>query len=164
MFKFHLLFCWVEGWNPTNVLQDFVGFLLSMGYVPKSIFINFWKNINNETVLQSAQQFRWYIFRIELRSSSVRVPFEFRSFSVHPPLILRSISVRESKNERRMIGEWTKDKGRIKGNVLTTKSNILASRFILNINYHQCPLIVPLILFMSISKEKINVSKLMSPN
>ena len=41
---------------------------------------------------------------------------------------------------------------------------ILASRFILNINYHQCPLIVPLILFMSISKEKINVSKLMSPN
>ena len=36
--------------------------------------------------------------------------------------------------------------------------------FRLNINYHQCPLIVPLILFMSISKEKINVSKLMSPN
>ena len=34
----------------------------------------------------------------------------------------------------------------------------------LNINYHQCPLIVPLILFMLISKEKINVSKLMSPN
>ena len=34
----------------------------------------------------------------------------------------------------------------------------------LNINYHQCPLIVPLTLFMSISKEKINVSKLMSPN
>ena len=33
--------------------------------------------------------------------------------------------------------------------------------FFLNINYHQCPLIVPLILFMSISKEKINVSKLM---
>ena len=34
----------------------------------------------------------------------------------------------------------------------------------LNINVHQCPLIVPLILFMSISNEKINVSKLMSPN
>ncbi len=44
------------------------------------------------------------------------------------------------------------------------KQLIFASRFILNINYHQCPLIVPLIPFMSISKEKINVSKLMSPN
>ena len=44
------------------------------------------------------------------------------------------------------------------------KQLIFASRFILNINYHQFPLIVPLIPFMSISKEKINVSKLMSPN
>ena len=34
----------------------------------------------------------------------------------------------------------------------------------LNINYHQCPLIVPLILFMSISKEKINVPELMTIN
>ena len=45
-----------------------------------------------------------------------RSPFVLRSFSVHPPLILRSSSVdppfnlrsrsvRESKNERRMIGE-----------------------------------------------------------
>ena len=35
------------------------------------------------------------------------------------------------------------------------KQLIFASRFILNINYHQCPLIVPLI-HSFISKEKIN--------
>ena len=44
------------------------------------------------------------------------------------------------------------------------KHLILASRFVLNINFHQFPLIIPLIPFMFISKEKINVSKLMSPN
>ena len=44
------------------------------------------------------------------------------------------------------------------------KQLIFASRFILNINYHQCPLIVPLIPFMSISKEKINVPELMTMN
>ena len=44
------------------------------------------------------------------------------------------------------------------------KQLIFASRFILNINYHQCPLIVSLIPFMSISKEKINVPELMTIN
>ena len=37
------------------------------------------------------------------------------------------------------------------------KQLIFASRLVLNINYHQCPLIFSLIPFMSISKEKINV-------
>ena len=40
-----------------------------------------------------------------LRSSSVQAPFNLRSSSVHPPFKLRSSSVRESKNERRTIGE-----------------------------------------------------------
>ena len=43
---------------------------------------------------QSAQQFRWHIFRIVLRSTSVRSPFNLRSSSVRSPFILRSSSVR----------------------------------------------------------------------
>ena len=42
-------------------------------------------------------------------------------------------------------------------------TSILASRFVLNINVHQFPLIVPLILLF-ISKEKINVPELMTIN
>jgi len=51
----------------------------------------------------------------------------------------------------------------VQKNSSVAATSILASRFVLNINVHQFPLIVPLILLF-ISKEKINVSKLMSPN
>ena len=52
----------------------------------------------------------------------------------------------------------------VQKNSSVAATSILASRLVLNINYHQCPLIVPLILFMSISKEKINVPELMTIN
>ena len=60
----------------------------------KLTIINFWKIINNEIASQFAQQFRWYIFRIVLRSSSVHPPFILRSSSVRAPFNLRSTSVR----------------------------------------------------------------------
>ena len=89
------------------------------------------KNINNETVLQSAQQFRRYIFRIVLRSFSVRSPFVLRSFSVRspfilrsssvdPPFELRSISVRAPFGNRGTNGERSKNHRRQNGDVTTT--------------------------------------------
>ena len=107
MFKFHLLFCWVEGRNPTNVLHDFVGFLLSIGYVPKSTFINF-KKILTMKLYCSPPNNSDGIF-------PHRSPFVLRSFSVHPPLILRSSSVPSPFNLRSGIEERTENDRRIIG-------------------------------------------------
>ena len=96
--------------------------------VPKSTFINSRKINNYETVSQSNQQFWWYIFRIILRSFSVRLSigsrsvldrfsFGSRSILVHPSFILRSFSVRESKIDRRMIEEISENHRRQDGDV-----------------------------------------------
>ena len=50
-----------------------------------------------------------------LRSGSVRAPFELRSGSVRAPFKLRSGSVRESKIDRRLIEDWSKNERRIIG-------------------------------------------------
>ena len=106
-------------------------FCCRWGYVPKSTFINSWKIINNETVLQCTQQFRWYIFRIVLRLFSVCSPFVLRSFSVRSPFILRwssvrspfilrSISVQSPFGNRGTNGERSKNHRRQNGDVSTT--------------------------------------------
>ena len=142
---------WFSNNTSDNVRHSAVKYLYAEGFcrvllrssskrnVPKSTFINSRKINNYETVSQSNQQFWWYIFRIILRSFSVRSPFVLRSaldrlsigsrlvlvrFSidsrssfVHPSFILRSFSVRRSKIDRRMIEEISENHRRQDGDV-----------------------------------------------
>ena len=107
--------------------------------VPKSTFINPREIINIETVSQSNQQFRRYIFRIILRSFSVWLSFGSRSALVRLSFVLRSVlvrfsfdsqsvldrfsfilrsfSVRRSKIDRRMIEEISENHRRQDGDV-----------------------------------------------
>ena len=76
--------------------------------VPKSTFINPREIINIETVSQSNQQFRRYIFRIVLRSALVRFSFDSRSSFVHSPFGDRRMIEEISENHRRQDGDVSK--------------------------------------------------------
>ena len=123
MFKFHLLFCWMEGWNPTNVLHDFIGFFVDR-VMSQNRFLLILEKLLTMKLYCSPPSNSDGIFSASFSASfSVRSPFVLRSSSVDPPFNLRSRSVQSpfalrfpieerTENDRRMNEGQTKDKGK----------------------------------------------------